>query len=355
MGNTKSTDSFRITDTQTGYSELNEQRNMVGCICISRDEAVFVSGRDKCIDLWDAKLYDKIATLESHTDQITGVCLSPDRDLMASGAADGTLRIWAKPGGRWACIDVLRNNHAGWAWTVSWLRDIGFVSGGTDGQLIFWQVSHSGGVTQLMASHCHEKSITGVCVIPLPLKLYIVSVSNDSGIVVNELSQARTAELELNFVKRISGHVGEIYAVDGYTFPNNNGSIFVTCGEDKTVRIWSLSDVTATASSVISSTVPHVVFSCETPVYCVKLSHDGRFVVAGGEDTLHIFKSPLPFLRTEAMKTDRVQLKKLPGGIRSIIWGHNNSGLYVGLDNGSISAISVPFKYHRPKLLHSPS
>ena len=354
MGNKGSRDSFTVTGIRTAYPDDASERFPVASVCVPKDESFVYACRDKLLDIWDASKFDVLGSLPGHLEQVTSVCASPDKRIIISASADGGIRMWAKPNfGNWGCIDTVKDVHAGWAWSLAWLANVGFVSVGTDGQLAIWELESNGKLKSLVLNcGVHSKSATGVCVLAQRLKVYIITVSNDASVVVSELSFAPSGEYELEVIKRLTGHFGEVLAVDSYSYPNSNGGYFVTCGEDKTVRIWNLADVVATASSG-SSAAPHVTYTCDGGIVsCVKISPDGRFIVAAGLETITIFRSPIPSLGVEPCKIERAKLK-LGSAIRSIVWCNLNTVLYAGLDNGSIAAISTPPAYHRAKLLYT--
>ncbi|CAN8097783.1 unnamed protein product [Discula destructiva] len=75
------------------------------------DGWIFSGGQDSTIRVWERGRVDPKATLDGHTDSVWTLCVlpatlgavfgptspygTPDRILLASGAADGTVRIWA--------------------------------------------------------------------------------------------------------------------------------------------------------------------------------------------------------------------------------------------------------------------
>lgn len=75
------------------------------------DGWIFSGGQDAFVRVWERGRVDPKATLDGHTDAVWSLCVlpatlgsvfgqnnpygSPDRILLASGAADGTVRLWA--------------------------------------------------------------------------------------------------------------------------------------------------------------------------------------------------------------------------------------------------------------------
>ncbi len=55
--------------------------------------------RDGVVILWDIESATELIVLEGHTDFIASLAFSPDGTMLASGGADGTVRLWGVPAG----------------------------------------------------------------------------------------------------------------------------------------------------------------------------------------------------------------------------------------------------------------
>jgi len=59
---------------------------------------MLVSGTtDNIVRVWDVNSASLLKELPGHTSQIFGVCFSPDGQNIASGANEGSIRIWGLP------------------------------------------------------------------------------------------------------------------------------------------------------------------------------------------------------------------------------------------------------------------
>jgi len=72
---------------------------IVNSIDFSPDDSMVVTGTaDKIVRLWDVASATVIKELQGHSDQVTGVCFSPDGHNIASGAInEASIRIWGLP------------------------------------------------------------------------------------------------------------------------------------------------------------------------------------------------------------------------------------------------------------------
>ena len=81
--------------------------------------------------------------LGRHDEWVSALALAPDRRRVATGSADGTVRIWSLDGGP----PEVRRAHAGTVWSVAWASDGRLASGGGDEQVRVWSATGAASTT----------------------------------------------------------------------------------------------------------------------------------------------------------------------------------------------------------------
>jgi WD40 repeat protein len=118
----------------------NEQRpGDVIATAISPDSEILVTSHEgeSVIRIWNLQTGELIRTLEGHSSQINSVAISPDGQILATGSADGTIRILDLRTRE--LIRVLKD--AGKVLSVSFSPDSRtLASGSVDGKIKIWQV-----------------------------------------------------------------------------------------------------------------------------------------------------------------------------------------------------------------------
>src|SRR5262249_53518511 len=91
-----------------------------------------VGGSEARIQIWNVPAKRKVATLEGHVQQVVGLTIHPDGDLLASTSWDGTRRLWDPATGR----QLLQFYFPVWPHFSSDGRWLGVATHGEQGQLL---------------------------------------------------------------------------------------------------------------------------------------------------------------------------------------------------------------------------
>ena len=120
----------------------------VSSLAFSKDgKYLAASGHEDKGFLFELSSADRVA-LEGHSDLVNAVAFAPDGTLVATGSTDGSVRLWAVPGG--AFKKMLSANGMGAILTVTFSADGALVAaGGEDKMIRVWDVK-TGHVTAKM-------------------------------------------------------------------------------------------------------------------------------------------------------------------------------------------------------------
>ena len=122
---------------------LEGHTESVTSVAFSPDREILASGsKDNTVILWNIAAGTSTATLEGHTNRVLSVAFSPDGKTLASGSDDKTIRLWDVATGRQ--IDTLLGHTSGvtsLAFNPNRLTYMLASVGGYDQTVLLWDIS----------------------------------------------------------------------------------------------------------------------------------------------------------------------------------------------------------------------
>jgi WD40 repeat protein len=228
-------------------------------VALSADGSLLASGgADGTLRMWEVRSGRLVATLQGHSGLVRDVALAGDGRILASGGADGALRLWEPGTGQ---LQASLQGDTAMVWDVALSADGSLLaSGGGDGAVRLWEAA-SGQI--LAALRGHSGVVHGVA---LAGDGRIVASSGSDGTV--RLWEAESGRLLAN----LQGHSGAVWDVA----LSADGSVLASGGADGTARLWE-----AESGRLLANLQGH-----NGAVWDVALSADGSVLASAGADGL---------------------------------------------------------------------
>lgn len=192
-----------------------------------------------------------IRTLQSHTDSVNSVAISPDGLQAISGSSDRTVLLFDLESGQ----TLTFQGHTDWVKSVAISPDgLRAISGSWDKTLRVWDLESRQTLRTLQG---HTASVSAV------------AISSDGRLAVSGSDDGtlRVWDLESGqLLKKLIGHTGGVVAVA----TSSDGRLAVSGSLDKTLRVWDLND----GKELVTCIVDVQVTACA-------MSHDSRTIVSG--------------------------------------------------------------------------
>jgi WD40 repeat protein len=227
---TSGTISVKNTETRAAINTLPGHTNVIDHLALSPDGHQLISAsRDSTLKVWDLKSGTELRTLRGHTDQVTALAVTRDRQVL-SASLDKTIRVWD--------IDsekekfTLRGHDFdifGIAVTPDGKRAI---SASSDHTLKIWDLKKG---RELYTLREHAENVRGVVISPNGRRA--VSISNDCTLKIWDLDR-------LDAKSKSPRHIAPVNAIA----VTPNGRLAVTAAgtatdiqsRDNTLKVWSL-------------------------------------------------------------------------------------------------------------------
>ncbi|PSN70953.1 WD40 repeat-like protein [Corynespora cassiicola Philippines] len=318
---------------------------------VSGDGWIFSGGQDATVRVWERGRVDPKATLDGHTDAVWTVCVlpatcasvfgadcsnygGPDRILLASGSADGTIKIWAV-----SAPPQLHSPQTGSRRGVGGSRRHSVTSGSN-----YPSSPQPNMVTSTpfhyMLVHTIERAThpSPTCISPLSLsgENFVVSFSDASILVYDtrtgeELigmasgetydgtpatgitSVVTTSQSIEGAPSQESGRGSEEEAVHGPTGSNSGGGVegvIISGHEDQFIRFYD-----ANSGQCTYSMLAH-----PSAISSLSLSKDGREAVSAGHDASIRFWSLDKRICTQEITAHRIMRGE---GVCSVVWSQD--------------------------------
>ncbi|BAY76875.1 WD-repeat protein [Nostoc linckia NIES-25] len=264
----------RVWEVSTGQciKTIQGHRNAIYAIAHSRQQNLLASAHeDQTIKLWDVNLnapqqlkvgLQPFRVLHGHSNRVFCVAISPNRQFLASGSADRTIKLWSPNTGK--CLNTL-HGHGSWVWAIAFHPDSNLLASAShDHTIKIWDVNsgeccqtwlgHPGSVLAIaftpdgktLFSCGHEKIVkqwdveTGRCLNTWEAdsnRIWAVAVSPDGRYIATggDDQTIKLWDIHTGTEERIfQGHTGQIICI----LFTADGSRMISSSSDRTIKIW---------------------------------------------------------------------------------------------------------------------
>lgn len=233
---------IRLWDTATGKPHaqpLVGHHNYIYSLAFSPKGNILVSGSyDEAVFLWDVRTARLMRSLPAHSDPVSGVDFVRDGTLVASCSSDGLIRVWDTATGQ--CLKTLVHEDNAKVGGVRFSPNGRYVLAATlDSCLRLWDYV-DGRCVKTYQGHKNEAFSVSACfgtygardggeeeVKDAERWAFAACGSEEGNVVLWDVSSKE-------ILQTLRGHEGVVLGVDVCA----QDQAIVTCGVDKTIRVW---------------------------------------------------------------------------------------------------------------------
>jgi WD40 repeat protein len=245
-----------FADSDLSKSVFTEDLSITLAVAFNRDGTILATGdADGQIRLWQLPEGKKILTLKGHENWLWSIAFSPDGKTLVSGSEDRTVRLWHVATGE--CLQVLRD-HTHRVWSVAWSPDgQTLASGSEDCTIRLWE-RQTGKCNQILQGH--ENWVRSVAF--SPAEPILASSSDDCTIRLWDIETGKC-------LKILQGHTSRVWSIAFKT----DGKILAS-GSNHSVKLWDINK-----GNCIKTLREHTNW-----IRAIAFSPDGKTLASGSED-----------------------------------------------------------------------
>jgi WD40 repeat protein len=204
------------------------------------------------------------ATLEGHTNRVDSLAFSGDRKTLASGSADGTIKLWDATTGK-ETATFKAGTPVG---CVAFNRDRKtLASAGQDSTVKLWDVTTGKNTATIQAA-----------VDNVPIIIDCVAFSPDGKTLASGSEQPKIKLWDATTGKETATLEGHTAIVLSVAFSPDSKTLASTSG-DGTIKLWDVATGKNSSTLRGHTNTPQISY-----VYCVAFSPDGKTLASGGQD-----------------------------------------------------------------------
>jgi WD40 repeat protein len=279
----------QVKNTLSQAISLVKERNRVEVnnaelrdISVSPNGQLIATGAsDNIVQIWDVK-GNLITNLKGHSDEIWNVRFSPDGKTLASSSKDGTIKLWNVEDGKFKKTILAHNNTE--VRSISYSPDGKILaSSGSRGWVKLWNVADGKLLQTIRANPTPPYWVTYVKFSPNGKTL--ASTSTDNTVKLWQVEDGRL----LKIPKILKGHEAAVRSVDF----SPDGKTLASASADSTVKLWNIED-----GKQVENFLGH-----RGIVWGVNFSPDGKQLVSSESDgTLILWNLNTPDTQPQIFK-----------------------------------------------------
>jgi len=224
-----------FSDAQAAPQRLYDSHEVGWLVALSPDSSLLASTREgHVVHLWKTTARQQLAVLSGHQDEVRAFSFSANSEILASGSRDGTIILWSSNTGE--KIGQMTGNWSKIVYSLSFSPDGARLASTSGDDILIWEL--------------HTFSI-------------IVTLRGNQGPVL--------------LVR---------YSPDGKSL--------VSTARPWMLRLWTLRDDGAEASSIVLGNTTHAVVFSPDGLYMASVSSDGNIYIWDADSSHQTVSQPLP-------------------------------------------------------------